>query len=279
MTKIHILDTEGKKTKEITTGLFEEPIREDLIFKVIEAEKTRQPYKPRQYAGMDRSSSGKVQHKRHSWNTDRGKGMPRIPKKTMWRRGTQFSWIGAIIPSVRGGRRAHPPHGDIPDRKINKKELKKVLLSSLTYVSSIDEIKKKYSTISELKIETKFPIIVEDKILTLKTKEFYVALKKILGELFDVSVQKKAQRPGKGKFRGRKYKKSAGALLVIGAEENAKIQGIDVLRVSELSIADLADGGARITLFTEKAIKDLESVMEGKHDKEKSKPEKIHNKQ
>src|SRR3989338_3587639 len=99
--KIQILDTEGKKTKEMTTELFEEPIREDLIFKVIEAEKTRQPYRPKLYAGMDRSASGKVQHKRHSWNTDRGRGMPRIPKKTMWRRGTQFSWIGAIIPSVR----------------------------------------------------------------------------------------------------------------------------------------------------------------------------------
>ena len=262
--KIQILDTEGKKTKEITTELFEEPIREDLIFKVIESEKTRQPYRPKQYAGMNISASGKVQHKRHSWNTDRGKGMPRIPKKTMWRRGTQFSWIGAIIPSVRGGRRAHPPHGDIPNRKINKKELKKVLLSTLSYVSSVDEIKKKYATLEGKKIEIKFPIIVEDKILTLKTKELFNTLRKILGELYEVAVQKKSQRPGKGKFRGRRYKKNAGALLVIGAKENAKIQGIDVLRVSELTIADLADGGARLTIFTEKAIKDLESVMEGK---------------
>jgi large subunit ribosomal protein L4e len=261
--KVQVLDTEGKKTKEITTELFEEPIREDLIFKVIEAEKTRQPYKPKQYAGMNRSASGKVQHKRHSWNTDRGRGMSRIPKKTMWRRGTQFSWIGAIIPSVKGGRRAHPPHGDVPDRKINKKELKKVLLSTLTFVSSADEVKKKYTTLVNKKIETKFPIIVEDKILKLKTKELMSSLKKILGEMFDVAIQKKSQRSGIGKLRGRKYKKSAGALLVIGAKENAKIQGIDVLKVSELNIGDLADGGARITIFTENAIKDLESVMEG----------------
>jgi large subunit ribosomal protein L4e len=261
MAKIQVLDIEGKKTKEITTELFEEPVREDLIFKIIEAEKTRQPYSPRQYAGMDRSASGKVQHKRHSWNSDRGRGMPRIPKKTMWRRGTQFSWIGAIVPSTIGGRRAHPPHGDVPDRKINKKELKKVLFSTLTFVSSVDEIKKKYATLAEKKIDVKLPLVVEDKILTLKTKELFKTLKKILGELYDVSIQKKAQRAGIGKLRGRRYKKNAGALLVIGHDEKAKIQGIEVLKVSELTIGDMADGGARVCIFTEKAIKDLEAIM------------------
>lgn len=267
MAKIQILDIEGKKTKETTTKLFEEVVREDLIFKVIEAEKTRQPYSPKQYAGMNRSASGKVQHKRHSWNTDRGKGMSRIPKKTMWRRGTQFSWVGAIVPSTIGGRRAHPPHGDVPNRKINKKELKKVLLSALSYVCSNDEIKKKYFTLKDKKIDTKLPLVVEDKILTLKSKDLFISLKKILGELYPVSIQKKAQRPGKGKFRGRRYKKNAGALLIIGKEEKAKIQGIEVLKVNELSVCDLADGGARVCIFTEKAIKDLENFMEGKkHD-------------
>lgn len=261
--KIQILDIEGKKAKEITTGLFEEPIREDLIFKAIEAEKTRQEYKPKQYAGMNRSASGNVTHKRHSWGSDRGRGMPRIPKKTMWRRGTQFSWIGAIIPSVRGGRRAHPPHGNIPDKKINKKELVKTLLSTLTFISSVDEIKKKYSSLREKKLDIKLPLVVEDKILPLKTKEFFSSLRKILGETYDVAIQKKDVRAGKGKFRGRKYKKNAGALLIIGKQEKAKIQGIDVLNINEFTIEDLASGGARLVLFTEKAIHELESILIG----------------
>ncbi len=261
--KIQVLDTEGKKIREITTGLFEEPIREDLIFKLIEAEKTRQAYSPKQYAGMNRSASGKVQHKRHSWNSDRGRGMPRIPKKTMWRRGTQFSWIGAIIPSVRGGRRAHPPHGNVPDRKINKKERIKTILSTLSFISSTEEIKKKYSTLAQKKIDIKLPLVVEEKILTLKTKELFSALKKILGETYEVAVQSKNIRAGKGKFRGRKYKKNAGALLIIGKEEAAKIQGIDVLKINEVSVSDLADGGARLVIFTERAIKELEKVLIG----------------
>ncbi len=266
--KIQVLDIEGKKVKEMTTELFEEPIREDLIFKLIEAKKTRQSYKPKQYAGMNRSASGNVTHKRHSWGSDRGRGMPRIPKKTMWRRGTQFSWIGAIIPSVRGGRRAHPPHGNIPNKKINKKEIAKTILSTLTYISSVEQIRKKYSTLKEKKIDIKLPLVVEEKFLTLKSKELFLTLRKILGETYEIAIQKKDVRAGKGKFRGRKYKKNAGALLLIGKEEKARIQGIEVLKTNEVSVGDLADGGARLVIFSEKAIKELERVLVGgKHSK------------
>ncbi len=259
--KAQVLDINGKKIKEITTELFEEPIREDIIFKVIEAEKTRQPYAPKRYAGMDRSASGSVLHTRHDWKSDRGRGMSRYPKKKMWRRGTQFSWVAAIIPSAKGGRRAHPPKVVRRELKINKKESIKALLSSLTYVSSLEQIKKKYFSMRDKKIELKFPLIVEDKILALNSKEFLNSLKNILGELYAVSIQKKTVRAGKGKGRGRKYKKSAGLLLVIGNEEKMRITGIDVLKVNELTVSDLADCGARITIFTEKSIGDLEKIL------------------
>ena len=261
MTKAQVLDIEGKKIKEISTELFEEPIREDIIFKVIEAEKQKHPSKPKQYAGMNRSASGNVSHKRHSWGSDRGRGQSRFPKKTMWRRGTQFSWVGAIIPSTKGGRRAHPPKGFVIIKKINKKELKKALLSALSYSISINEIKKKYTSISDKKIENKFPIIVEDKILKLKSKDFYKSIEKILGELYSVAIQKKTQRAGIGKMRGRKYKKNAGALLVIAKDETIKVNGLDVLRSNEVTVRDLADNGARICMFTEKAVKELEGLL------------------
>ena len=261
--KAQILDIEGKKIKEITTELFEEPIREDIIFKVIEAEKQKHPSRPRLYAGMDNSASGNVSHKRHSWGSDRGRGMSRFPKKTMWRRGTQFSWVAAIIPSARGGRRAHPPKGFLQIKKINKKELKKALLSALTYANSAEELKKKYTSISDKKIENKFPLIVEDKILKLKSKEFFSCIEKILGELYCVAVQKKTQRAGIGKMRGRKNKQNAGMLLVIAKDESIKISGIDVVRTNEICVRDLADNGARLTIFTEKAIKDLDKSLMG----------------
>ena len=81
--KLSIIDKTGKKTKELSTDLFEEPIRIDIIRKVVEAEREWHPNAPKLYAGMNRSASGQVRHKRHSWKSDRGKGMSRIPKKQM----------------------------------------------------------------------------------------------------------------------------------------------------------------------------------------------------
>jgi len=261
--KIQILDINGKKIKEMQTKLFEEPVREDIISKVIEAQKKQQPYAPYYLAGMQ-GPYGTMRHKRHSWKSDRGRGISRIPRKIFWRRGTNFSMEGARIPFARGGRRAHPPKIEhfLRKKKINKKELKKALLSALTYITSIKELKKKYSSLKDKKIENKLPIIVEDKILSLKTKEFYNSLKIILGELFLVAVQKREIRAGKGKMRGRKYKKNAGALLVIGNKENKKIQGIEISKAKELNVRDLADGGARLIIFSENAIKELEKIIE-----------------
>jgi len=260
--KIQILDKEGKKIKETETKLFEEPIREDIIVKVVEAEKIGQPYSPKYRAGMNISASGNIKHTRHSWKSDRGKGLSRIPRKVFWRRGTQFSWEGAIIPSVKGGRRAHPPKGSVNLKKINKKEMQKALLSALSYVADSNELEKKYSSLD--KIDAKLPLIVDDKIFKLKTKEFLESLKKILGDLYAVAVQKKSIRAGKGKARGRKYKKNAGLLFVIGNEEDKKINGIEVVKVNELRVSDLAGNGARLTLFSENAVKELEGLMEGK---------------
>jgi ribosomal protein L4 len=258
--KTQILDIDGTKKSEITTKLFEEPIREDIIYKVVEAEKTWHPNAPKFEAGMARSASGVQRKRRHVWKSDRGKGLSRLPRKIMWRRGTQFSWVGAIVPSARGGRRAHPPKGKVNDKKINKKELVKALFSALTYTSSKKEIQKKYSSLSDKEIKINFPLVIEEKFLTINTKQTLESLKKILGDLYGVAIQKKSIRPGIGKLRGRKNKKNAGLLLVIGKNEKKKIKGIEVVNADTLVVGDLADNGARLTMFTENAIKELENI-------------------
>jgi large subunit ribosomal protein L4e len=259
--KIQILNTKGEKVKEMTTNLFEEPIREDIIAKVVEAEKLKQPYSPRFEAGMDRSASGLLRKTRHVWKSNRGKGLSRIPRKIMSRRGTQFNWIGAIIPSARGGRRAHPPKGAIDIKKINKKEMRKALLSALSYANTADELRKKYTSLKDKKIDKKLPLIVEDKILPLKTKEFLNALKNVLGEFHNIALKKKAIRPGIGKMRGRKNKQNAGLLFVTGNGEEMRINWIDSVPAGMLRVSDLAGNGARLTLFTENAIKELEKLV------------------
>ncbi len=276
--KIQILNIEGKKVKEVETKLFEEPIRIDIISKVVESEKIGQPYSPRYRAGMDSSASGNVGHAKNAWKSDRGRGLTRIPRKTFWRRGTQFSWEGAIIPSTKGGRRAHPPKGSVNLKKINKKELRKALLSALSYVTDSNELNKKYHSLNDKEVDSNLPLVVDDKIFKLKTKEFLESLRKILGDLYEIAIQKKSIRAGKGTRRGRKYKKNAGLLFVIGSKEDGKFKGIEIVNVQELSVSDLASNGARLTLFSEKAIEELERLMEGKK-KEKVEKTKVKSKE
>ncbi|MEK6871745.1 MAG: 50S ribosomal protein L4 [Nanoarchaeota archaeon] len=256
--KIQILDAEGTKVREKETQLFDEPIRIDIIRKVIEAERFWHPYAPKYLAGMNRSASGKVRHKRHSWKSDRGKGLARIPKKQMWRRGTQFSWEGAIVPSVRGGRRAHPPHGQVNNKKINKKEFRKAMLSSLHYITTIAEVQKKYGSLHNKKISLHLPLVLDSSFSQLSTKLFLQKLARIVGEFHTVAIQTKQLRAGKGKTRGRKNKTSSGLLFVVGKDETKMRKGIETIPVQNLEVSDFAENGARLTVFSEQAIDELE---------------------
>jgi large subunit ribosomal protein L4e len=173
--------------------------------------------------------------------------------------------MGAFSPETKGGRRAHPPKVLRADLKINKKEKLFALKSALAMVASIEMIKKKYSSLQNTDVKIKLPMIVDEKIVTLKAKEFFESLNKMLGEnVFQIAIQKKAVRAGIGKMRNRKYKKNAGLLLVIGNNQEMKISGVDVLKVKELELGDLAMNGARLVMFTESAVKDLEAKVSGK---------------
>jgi hypothetical protein len=89
-----------------------------------------------------------------------------------------------------------------------------------------------------------------------------------------VAIQKKSIRAGIGKMRGRKYKRNAGLLFIIGDKEEKKINGIDAVNVSELGIGDLAENGARLTLFSETAIKEIEGLIQINEKENKSREKK-----
>lgn len=236
--KMKILSIEGKEIKEITLPeIFSSKIREDIAQKVYEAGKMQQPYAPFYLAGKQYSASGKIRHSRRLWKTAYGHGISRVPRKILWRRGTQFYWIGAGIASARGGKRAHPPKIEhfLKKKKINKKEKKLALFSALSATASEKYVKKRYETLQDKKLE--LPLIVESKILQLKTKEFFSALKKIL----------------EGYEFGKKEKR---LLFVMGKEEEFKTKLIEVKKADELSMQDLFPLG-RLVIYTENAIKQL----------------------
>lgn len=254
-----ILNVEGKeKTKIDLPKVFSSKIREDIVLKVLEAKKTKQPYGPNILAGKQYSAKGKIRHRRHVWQTHYGRGLSRVPRKVMSRRGTQFNWEAATVPFAKGGMRAHPPKpiSMINTLKINKKELKIAFLSALSATTKKEILCKKYKTLDEKNIKD-LPLIVEDKFASLKTKDLLKALKNILGEkTYNLAIKKKTQRAGVGKLRGRKYKKNAGALFVLGEKQEIKTKAFDTINVKKLSTNDLAQGGlGRLTFYTEEAIK------------------------
>lgn len=258
-TKILSIDGKEKGIIELPK-CFSEKVREDIVAKVLESKKIKQPYSPSPVAGKQSSASGRLVHRRHVWKSQYGRGMSRIPRKSMSRRGSQFNWVGAEVSNTRGGRRPHPPKilSMLNRLKINKKEMSLALKSALSATISGEWIAKRYSTLENKKIDN-LPLIIESKLISLKTKEIISSLKKILGEnLFGVALKRKSIRNGRGKLRGRKYKSNAGMLIVIGNKEKLKINNIDIVQVKKLGVNDLAKGGVgRLTVYTEEAIKDI----------------------
>ncbi len=259
--KTKIFDAQGNKGKEIELpSFFSERIREDIVSKVLEASKTMHPYAPSLIAGKQHSASGIIRHARRKWRTAYGKGISRVPRKIMSGRGTQFNWVGAEIASTRGGRRAHPPKviSMINTKKINKREMNIALISAINATANEKIMAKRYSRIEEKDVK-EFPVIVDSKITSLKTKDFVNTIKKILGEkISEIALGSKKIRSGKGKRRGRRYKNSAGMLFVVGKGEKTKANVLEVKNTQNLNVNDLAQGGlGRLTIYTENAIREL----------------------
>jgi len=78
--------------------------------------------------------------------------------------------------------------------------------------------------------------------------------------------EKKKIRAGKGKMRGRKYKKKKGPLIVVSKDcklmkSACNIPGIDVCEVKNINAKILAPGAVpgRLTLWSNAAVKLLET--------------------
>jgi large subunit ribosomal protein L4e len=265
--KADILTISGQKKGEIELpSYFEEPLRNDLIKRAFlswQAEQ-RQPYGAFQRAGKESSASGKISHQRRAWKGAYGKGISRIPRKIITRRGSSFNWIGAFVSGTKGGRSAHSPKAEKNwSKKINKKENRKALYTAIAATANIEILRKRYEKAANANI--KLPLIVEDKISEIKkTTEIRAIIEKLTSGLNEIAFSRKSMRSGRGKMRSRMYKVQKGLLLVIANKEMkskaAENLGIEVVKVSELNIGHIAPGGnpGRLTIYTENAIRELD---------------------
>lgn len=275
--KVDVFNVEGKKIKQIELpSYFNLPYREDLISKVYEALKfnAMKPYGSYILAGKETSASGKVRHRRRKYRSHYGRGISRVPRKILSRRKPQgFYWVGAFIASARGGHRAHPPRPNKRKRKINKKEKFLALLYALSAIANKDFVINRYERLKERKekINLNFPIVIDGLSNLKKVKEIKQVLAKIFSPIVDVIFKQKKVRAGKGKRRGRRYKSSAGLLLVIGKDEMPKYKtlAIDIVEANKLAIKHLATGNqpARLTAFTLKGLKELDERIKQQAEK------------
>ncbi|OYT42589.1 MAG: 50S ribosomal protein L4 [Candidatus Aenigmarchaeota archaeon ex4484_224] len=267
--KVPVYDLNGKAIKEIKLPkVFSTELREDLILRAVLStlSKKRQPYGSFEDAG--KLTAAHYHGRRRTRYSMMNVGMARMPRlhgKTVpW-----LAWVARFVPQARKGRRAHPPKVEkIWEEKINKKERRKAIASAIAATAIKEIVEKRGHKIEKIE---KLPVVVENKIEEIsKTKELVEFLKKIGLEEELKRIKKKKVRAGKGKMRGRRYKKKKGPLIVIANDKGISraarnLPGVEVVRVENLNAYLLAPGGhpGRLTIWSEDAIKKLEKLKFG----------------
>lgn len=260
--KAKIMSTNGSKLKDINFPLqFNEELRPDLIKRAVHAIQSHnyQSYGASPLAGKQHSAE--VSRRRRKYRGSYGQGISRVPRKILSRKGTRMNWVGALAPGTVGGRRAHPPKAEKKiEQKINKDENRKAIRSALSA-----NIVKEYVEERGHKV-IDYPLVIEDKAEKIETSKKVVEMLEKLGLKEEIQrCSQKKIRAGKGKARGRKYKKKKGPLLVVSnncnLQKSAKnISGVDIAVIDKINAELLAPGAdyGRLTIFTENALKRLE---------------------
>jgi len=261
--KLNVLSVDNTSTgSRSLPSQFAEPIRPDLVKRAVEAIQgnTRQQHGSKKEAGQRHSA--KLSRRRRDYKTSYGHGISRVPRKILTKRGTHFSWVGAVAPGCVGGRRAHPPKPiKIWAKKINDTERRKAIRSALAATVVKTLVAKRGHHVPQ-----QYPFLLENKFEAIaKTRDIIDALEK-LG--FNDELNRSSEKilhAGRARRRGRGVRRKKGPLFVVSntcslihAVQN--IPGVDVVPVHQLNVSLLAPGAhmGRLTLFTEGAIERLE---------------------
>ncbi len=261
MKKAIVLSLSGQKASEIELpDVFEYRVDKDLIKKAFLAEQSAkfQLKYTDPLAGKRKSST--LSKTRRTYKTVYGHGLTRTPKKVTWHVGTQFVYIGATAPNAVGGREAHPPQRNKTlEKKINKKEKIAAIKSAISASANAD-IVKSFHQIKNFEL----PLIVEDKINDItKTKELYKVLSSLGLDAETERAKRKNIRAGKGKMRGRKYKKKLGMTIITTEptklRKSAANLNINVVDIKNLNIEDVSHAGkpGRLIVWSQGAVSSL----------------------
>ncbi|MEM5812795.1 MAG: 50S ribosomal protein L4 [Candidatus Aenigmatarchaeota archaeon] len=269
--KIKVYDINGNFKEEMELPEFmKSEYRPDVIKKVVTFQQSskRQPYGADPLAGKRTSAHYHGRRRRERWSM-MGRGMSRMAR--IHGKVGYLLWTARFVPQARKGRRAHPPKSEkVWIKKINKKELLLALRSALAATRNIKLLKLRGHKIDE-SFKYDLPIIFEDSIEILKKTKDVVALLKKIGLDKEIERCKEVKvRSGKGKSRGRRYKKKKGILFIVSGDcdlikASRKIAGVDVVKVDDLkdNIELLAPGSkaGRLTILSKSAFLKLCDIL------------------
>ncbi|MCK5773383.1 MAG: 50S ribosomal protein L4 [Thermoplasmata archaeon] len=244
---VNIYGKDGKvKGKVDLPDVFNTPFRPDIIRRAVVAAQAnrRQRYGPNPNSGMRHATS--------TWG--KGRGVARVQRLTQGRH-------AAESPNNVGGRRAHPPRPEHSfEKKINVKERQLAKASALG-ASSVEEMVRGRGHRFDEKIS--LPVIVVDDIEAMeKSKEILEFLDSLgLGEDIKRAHDGIHIRAGRGKMRGRRYRKPRSLLLVASQGSPVlkgarNLPGVNTTSPECLNTEHLAPGGdpGRLLVMTRKAL-------------------------
>ena len=264
MTKVPVRDLQGNVVGEIDLpSVFQTEIREDLIKRAVLAEQSwnRQPYGTDKLAG--KRTSAHYHGRRRSRYAMICREMARIPR--IHGRGAEYTPLymeARVVPQARKGRRAHPPKVEKKwAQKINKKEYKLALKSAIAACACSELVKQRGH-----RYDGVVPIVVVDDFENLnKTKDVEKTLLSLGLEKELQRAKQKKIRAGRGKMRGRRYKRKKSLLIVTSSADcnvvkaARNLPGVDVASYEQLNANLLAPGAhpGRLMLITQSALKKL----------------------
>ncbi len=225
--------------------VFETPFRPDLIKRAVLAAQAnrKQAYGSDPYAGLRTPAE----------SLGSGRGMAHVPRE---------NGQGRRVPQTVGGRKAHPPKAEKDQGKeINKKERKLAVRSAIAATTDAELVRERGHAFDD---GVDLPVVVSDEFEDLvKTREV-VDLLETLG--LDADIERadegKTVKAGRGKTRGRKYRRPSSVLFVTSEEPSKaarNLAGADVATAADVDAEDLAPGthAGRLTVWTESAVEEV----------------------
>jgi large subunit ribosomal protein L4e len=225
--------------------VFETHYRPDLIKRAVLAAQAnrKQKYGADPYAGMRTPAE----------SLGSGRGMSHDPRE---------NGVARRVPHAVSGRKAHPPKVEKEwGKKINDKERKLAVRSALAATANPELVSERGHQFED---DLELPLVVSDDFEDLLKTQEVVDLLEALGVYADIerSDENKKVKAGRGKARGRKYKRPKSILFVTSEEPSRaarNLAGADVATAANVSAEDLAPGthAGRLTIFTESALEEV----------------------